>query len=222
MTRRWIPWPKRIDICLLSFVAMVIAYCDRVNLSVTAPLIMQEYHWDTAQMGWALSGFFMGYTIFMIPAGRLVDHFGPKRVFAASVAWWSIFTAFDSIIKVDGRVNGHAGHYGSWTERYHPVYQSVLSELVSPPGILARFRILLQWRFCRPDSSLPSGVGACCMPSDGVRYSSSLPFSAGSGFPFGCKESATNPRTSPSIGQSELNLFSPPGHRCRQSRKSPG
>ena len=91
---RWLPWPKRIDICLLSFVAMVIAYCDRVNLSVTAPLIMQEYHWDTAQMGWALSGFFMGYTIFMIPAGRLVDHLGPQRVFAASVAWWSIFTAF--------------------------------------------------------------------------------------------------------------------------------
>ena len=93
MTSRWFRWPKRIDICLLSFVAMLVAYCDRVNLSVTAPLIMQEYGWDTAQMGWVLSGFFMGYTILMIPAGRLVDYFGPKRVFAASVAWWSIFTA---------------------------------------------------------------------------------------------------------------------------------
>jgi len=90
--KRWFPWPKRVDISLLSFLAMVIAYCDRVNLSVTAPLIMQEYHWDTAKMGWALSGFFMGYTILMIPAGRLVDHYGPKRVFAASMAWWSIFT----------------------------------------------------------------------------------------------------------------------------------
>lgn len=90
---RWLPWPKRVDISLLAFGAMVIAFCDRVNLSVAAPAIMQEYHWDTSQMGWVLSGFFMGYTLFMIPAGRLVDHFGPKRVFAAGVAWWSIFTA---------------------------------------------------------------------------------------------------------------------------------
>ena len=91
--KRWLPWPKRVDISLLSFLAMVIAYCDRVNLSVTAPMIMQEYHWDTVKMGWALSGFFMGYTFPMIPAGRLVDHFGPKRVFAAGMAWWSLFTA---------------------------------------------------------------------------------------------------------------------------------
>jgi ACS family glucarate transporter-like MFS transporter len=90
---RRLPWPKRLDISLLSFLAMVVAYCDRVNLSVAAPLIMREYHWDTAQMGWVLSGFYVGYTLFMIPAGRLVDYFGPKRVFAASVAWWSIFTA---------------------------------------------------------------------------------------------------------------------------------
>jgi MFS transporter, ACS family, D-galactonate transporter len=91
--KRWLPWPKRIDISLLSFLALLIAYCDRVNMSVAAPLVMKEYQWDTAQMGWVLSGFFMGYTFFMIPAGMLVDRWGPKRVFALSVAWWSVFTA---------------------------------------------------------------------------------------------------------------------------------
>jgi ACS family glucarate transporter-like MFS transporter len=91
--RRWLPWPKRIDISLLSFLALLIAYCDRVNMSVAAPVIMKEYGWDTAQMGWVLSGFFMGYTFFMIPAGMLVDRWGPKRMFAISVAWWSAFTA---------------------------------------------------------------------------------------------------------------------------------
>lgn len=91
--RRLLPWPKRLDIALLSFLALLIAYCDRVNMSVAAPLIMKEYGWDTAQMGWVLSGFFMGYTTFMIPAGMLVDRWGPKRMFAISVAWWSAFTA---------------------------------------------------------------------------------------------------------------------------------
>jgi MFS family permease len=94
---RWLPWPKRIDISLLSFLALLIAYCDRVNMSVAAPLVMRQYHWDTAQMGWVLSGFFIGYTFFMIPAGMLVDRWGPKRVFAMSVAWWSVFTALTPV-----------------------------------------------------------------------------------------------------------------------------
>jgi ACS family D-galactonate transporter-like MFS transporter len=90
---RWLPWPKRVDIALLAFVALVIAYCDRVNISVAAPSMMREYGWDTARMGWVLSAFFAGYSLMMIPAGILADRFGPKRVFAASMTWWSILTA---------------------------------------------------------------------------------------------------------------------------------
>jgi len=90
---RWLPWPKRLDIALLAFLALVIAYCDRVNISVAAPSMMREYGWDTAGMGWVLSGFFAGYALMMIPAGMLADRFGPKRVFAVAMAWWSALTA---------------------------------------------------------------------------------------------------------------------------------
>jgi MFS family permease len=91
--RRLFPWPKRIDIALLCFTALVIAYCDRVNLSVAAPSIIKEYNWDTARMGWAFTAFFIGYTGFMIPAGRLTDRLGARRMFAISILWWSVFTA---------------------------------------------------------------------------------------------------------------------------------
>src|SRR5258706_7239162 len=94
---RLLPWPKRVDIALLCFIALVIAYCDRVNLSVAAPTILRERGWDTAQMGWAFTGFFIGYTGFMIPAGRLADRFGPRRMFAFSILWWSVFTALTPI-----------------------------------------------------------------------------------------------------------------------------
>jgi len=92
--KRWLPWPKRVDVALLAFVALVIAYCDRVNISVAAPSMMREYGWDTAGMGWVLSGFFAGYALLMIPAGMMADRFGPKRVFAIAMAWWSLLTAF--------------------------------------------------------------------------------------------------------------------------------
>jgi MFS transporter, ACS family, solute carrier family 17 (sodium-dependent inorganic phosphate cotransporter), other len=99
MRARRLPWPNRVDIVLLTFFAIVVAYCDRVNISVAAPLIMRDYRWDTARMGWVLSGFFIGYAVFMVPFGILADRCGPKRVLAWSVAWWSAFTALTPIPK---------------------------------------------------------------------------------------------------------------------------
>lgn len=78
---------------LLSFAAMTIGLADRIALSVAAPILMKERGWDTVQMGWALSGFFMGYAIIMVPVGILADRYSPKWVLCFSVAAWSLFTA---------------------------------------------------------------------------------------------------------------------------------
>lgn len=91
-SKRPLPWPKRVDIAVLCFAAVVLSHCDRINISVAAPFIMKERQWDTAQMGWVLSSFFFGYTTFMVLTGYLADRFGPKLVFGASVVWWSVFT----------------------------------------------------------------------------------------------------------------------------------
>ena len=40
-SQRHVPWPKRADVALLSFFAMMIALADRINLSVTAPVLMK-------------------------------------------------------------------------------------------------------------------------------------------------------------------------------------
>jgi sugar phosphate permease len=71
----------------------LIATCDRVNIAVAAPSIMREYGWNTTQMGWALSAFYLGYVVFMIPSGILADLWGPKRTFGYAVGCWSLFTA---------------------------------------------------------------------------------------------------------------------------------
>ncbi|MBM3738548.1 MAG: ACS family MFS transporter [Acidobacteria bacterium] len=96
---RVLPWPKRFDIALLGFTGLVIAYCDRINISVAAPVLMRERGWDTARMGWVLSAFYFGYVAMMIPVGVLVDRYGPKRVFAFSITWWSLFTALTPLPK---------------------------------------------------------------------------------------------------------------------------
>ena len=90
-------WPKRWDVAILCFLAQIIGYCDRVNISVAAPALMRERHWDTVQMGWVLTAFFLGYTLSMIPIGVYIDHYGPKRVLGIGVTWWSLFTALTPV-----------------------------------------------------------------------------------------------------------------------------
>ncbi len=65
---------------------------DRVNISITAPLIMKEYNWDEATLGIILSSFFLGYTLLQIPGGWLADRFGGKKILTIGVLWWSLFT----------------------------------------------------------------------------------------------------------------------------------
>jgi sugar phosphate permease len=77
----------------LTVLAYMITYMDRVVISVTGPLIQQEYGISNQSWGWVLGVFQIGYALFQIPGGWLGDRFGPRRVLTAVVVWWSTFTA---------------------------------------------------------------------------------------------------------------------------------
>ena len=51
-------WPKRLILVILFFSCNLICYMDRLNIAVTAPVIMKELGWDAAVMGIILSSFF--------------------------------------------------------------------------------------------------------------------------------------------------------------------
>lgn len=84
--------PKRINLVILFFMSNLICYMDRINISVTAPVIMKELGWNEAALGVILSSFFVGYTLLQIPGGWLADRFGGKIILTIGVLWWSAFT----------------------------------------------------------------------------------------------------------------------------------
>jgi len=84
--------PQRIKLVVLFFLSNLICYMDRINISVTAPIIMKELGWNEAALGVILSSFFVGYTFLQIPGGWLADRFGGKRILSIGVLWWSFFT----------------------------------------------------------------------------------------------------------------------------------
>ncbi len=79
-------------VCWLSL-GMVIAYIDRVNLTVGLPEMVKRLDFDKAQQGMALSAFFWTYTIGQIPSGMLVDRYGVRTLYLIGFFIWSIASA---------------------------------------------------------------------------------------------------------------------------------
>jgi ACS family glucarate transporter-like MFS transporter len=50
------------------------------------------------QLGKVFSAMLVGYALFQTVGGRLADRFGPRRVLAAGVMWWGIFTGLTAMV----------------------------------------------------------------------------------------------------------------------------
>jgi len=79
-------------VVLLLTLSILINYIDRSNLSIAAPLLQDELHISSTQLGTLLAAFFWTYGLMQIPAGWLVDHLDVKWVFAAGFFVWSAAT----------------------------------------------------------------------------------------------------------------------------------
>jgi len=55
---------------LVLTASQTIAYMDRVNLSVVAPVLIRDYHYTPALLGFLFSIFNWAFTIALLPSGR--------------------------------------------------------------------------------------------------------------------------------------------------------
>lgn len=91
MTRvRW-------NICLLLLLTVTLSFLDRLNLSVAAKPLQEEFHIPNTQLGWIFTAFGIGYALFQIPGGMLADKLGPRRVISAAILTWSGLTAVTAV-----------------------------------------------------------------------------------------------------------------------------
>ena len=77
-----------------------VAFLDRVNISIAGSSIRGEYHFSNIVLGCVFSSFLVGYALFQTLGGRLADRLGPRRVLAAGVLWWGVFTAVTAAVPV--------------------------------------------------------------------------------------------------------------------------
>jgi len=91
-------WKVRYSVLSILWVSWLFSFLDRMVVSVSLPFIGAEFQLDAASQGIILSAFFGGYALFQIPGGILADRFGPRRVMAFAIAWWSVFTSLTGMV----------------------------------------------------------------------------------------------------------------------------
>ena len=88
---------RRVWIYILLFLLSVVAYIDRISISVGAKSIQTEFHLSPVAMGYVLSAFFWSYLVCLVPAGILSDRYGPRVVVGWCIAIWAAMTAAGGI-----------------------------------------------------------------------------------------------------------------------------
>src|SRR4051794_10131824 len=84
---------------LWMFLLSAVAFLDRTNISIAGGSIRDELGIDNVQLGWIFSSFLIGYAAFQVVGGWLAYRFGPRRILAAGVVWWGVFTALTTIAR---------------------------------------------------------------------------------------------------------------------------
>jgi ACS family hexuronate transporter-like MFS transporter len=89
-------------ICALLFLATTINYIDRQILSLLKPILDDELHWTNAQYGEVNSVFQMAYAASLLVFGAIVDRFGVKKGYAASIFAWSVAAIGHALVRSVG------------------------------------------------------------------------------------------------------------------------
>ena len=93
------PRVRRMQITALSLLVIsgAVNYVDRATLAIGNPLIRADLHLTVADMGLLLSAFLWAYAFAQLPAGGLVDRFGPRRLLGAGILLWSAAQGFTGL-----------------------------------------------------------------------------------------------------------------------------
>ena len=85
---------KRWIVVSVLFIMSLLIIVDRVAVSAAKADMAAQIGISDLQFGGVFSIFALGYALFQLPSGWLIDRYGPRVFLAIIVAAWSICTAF--------------------------------------------------------------------------------------------------------------------------------
>lgn len=88
----------RYHVLFMLFVLTTINFADRATLSIAGPAASKELGLSPVAMGYVFSAFSWAYTAAQLPGGWLLDRYGSKPVYLASIVLWSLFTLLQGFV----------------------------------------------------------------------------------------------------------------------------
>jgi len=89
-------------VCALLFFATTINYIDRQILSLLKETLDKQLGWSNTQFGLANSLFQAAYAVSLVIFGWLIDKYGTKVGYAASIAAWSLGAVAHALVRTVG------------------------------------------------------------------------------------------------------------------------
>lgn len=86
------PTKVRFGILIMLFIAVVITYLDRANLSVAGTTIERQLKINSTQLGILFSAFTWSYVLVQIPVGMILDKVGARLLYGSAMVLWGFFT----------------------------------------------------------------------------------------------------------------------------------
>jgi ACS family hexuronate transporter-like MFS transporter len=83
----------------LAFFATLINYLDRQTLSVSAPVLREQFHMSNVTYSRVVFAFLLAYTIMNGVSGPLIDRLGTRLGYALCIAWWSAASILHAFAK---------------------------------------------------------------------------------------------------------------------------
>jgi MFS family permease len=84
------PWVVLVVLCLGLFMALL----DTTIVNVAVPSIIEGIDASFDEILWVLNAYVLVFAALLITSGRLGDIFGPKRLFLAGMALFTVASAF--------------------------------------------------------------------------------------------------------------------------------
>jgi MFS family permease len=119
----------------------VVNYLDRGTLSIGNTTIARDLGFSNVEMGLLLSAFAWPYAIANLPAGYLVDRFGPKAIYAWAATLWSLVSMLTAFV------------------RTFPLFYAMrtLLGVAESPFFTAGLKVATRW-FAKDERSMPVSV----------------------------------------------------------------
>ena len=98
--------PHPLRVLALSSLGGFVVFLDTTIVNVAFATISRSFHTSTANLAWVLNAYTLVFAAALVPAGRLADRYGRKRMFLIGIAGFAITSALCGLAPSTGVLIG--------------------------------------------------------------------------------------------------------------------